>query len=80
MVRRYFFAYHSVMGIPFPLMWAEENDICVGGRPRHLLGKKIEISAVIFEKGELTPLEKEYPAYSVKGLIEITEVEEPNST
>lgn len=75
-MRKYFFSYHSVMGNPFPMMWVEENGICVGGRPLHLLGKKVEISCEIFNKGELSPLEKEYPAYTVKGLISISEVEE----
>jgi hypothetical protein len=60
-MRKYYFAYQSVYGLVFPFMWAEDNGVCVGGRPNPIEGTVVEISPEEFDRGELSPLEKEFP-------------------
>lgn len=61
MSRRYFFAYHDFCGKIFPIAWAEEDGICIGGRPKNLLDhSKWEITKEEF-MGRWSELERKYP-------------------
>lgn len=59
-MRKYYFAYHDVNGLIFPLAWAEDGGICVGGRPKVLPNTIHEITETQFE-GDLLKLEIPYP-------------------
>lgn len=59
-MRKYFFAYHLVNGIPFPLAWVEEDGLPVGGIPNPIVGTVHEIDELSF-RGGLIPLEMLYP-------------------
>lgn len=50
-LRKWYFAYHDVNGMVFPFAWAEDDGICVGGRPDYLQGSKVEISEEDFKLG-----------------------------
>jgi len=58
--RKYYFAYHYTNGIPFAMMWAEDDGLCVGGRPDYIEGTKVEITSEEFSGGT-SDLEKEHP-------------------
>lgn len=60
-MRKYYFARHSVNGLIFAFMWAEDDGICVGGRPKILAGTNpVEISEEDFS-GDLRILSERYP-------------------
>lgn len=59
-MRKYYFAYHSVNGIIFPFTWAEDDGICVGGRPNPIDDSKVEITKYDAEL-DLGILERMYP-------------------
>lgn len=77
-MRRYYFAYHVVNGLVFPLAWAEEDGLPVGGIPEFIAGSKVEITAEQF-KGGLVPLENEFPI-PLPRLPKLTPEERPEST
>lgn len=68
-MRRYFFGYHLVNGEPYAMMWMMDDGWVVGGIPHDIVGEVVEISEEEFEKGELIPLEKQYPYDDKKGFI-----------
>lgn len=70
-MRRWYFSHHLVNGIPFALAWAEDNGLCVGGRPTNLVGDIVEISEEEFNNG-LSDLEKQYPLRTKEGDIVTT--------
>lgn len=59
--RKYFFAYHSICGDPFPFVWAEDDGSCVGGRPKYLPDTKVEIMKEDFDNLSLDTLARIYP-------------------
>ena len=68
--RKYYFARHSVNGVPFAFMWVEDDGLPVGGRPDILEGTKaIEISEEDFN-GDLRIQEEKYPLSPMKPLTE----------
>lgn len=76
-LRRYFFGWHLVNGIPFAMKWAEDDGMVVGGIP-NVVGEVMEITEEQFSPNvPISELEKEHPFPVEIPVKEITPPPEP---
>lgn len=78
-IRKYYFGYHEFNGIAYAFKWAEDDGVCVGGRP-NLVGPKVEITHEQFKEASTRDLEKEHPFVYEIPLMFPSSSKEPNST
>lgn len=57
--KKWYFAWHTVSGIPFAFAWCEDDGLPVGGIPKYV-GPRVEITEEQFNNG-LKDLEEEHP-------------------
>ncbi len=75
---RHLFGWHLVNGIPFPMVWKEDDGMVVGGIP-DVVGDVMEITEEEFENALLDDLAKQHPFPKELEVKAETPSEEPKS-